>query len=417
MRSRTMREGTLGLFILLGIALFTGVALWLRGVNPANRTFKIFIEFSNTAGLQIGAPVRYRGVTIGKIAAIRPLPNKVEVEAELGPANLVIPKDVVAQVNQSGLISQTAIELAPLSQLNAAVNAKPLDRDCDNNLILCNNARLPGEAGVNADELIKATVRFANLYTDPKFFNNVNSVVKNTSDAAAEATKLAKEFTLLTQNARQELKTFSGSAAAITQTANKLGLTADQVNNLLVTNRSTLVSTLDNLSQTSVQLRSSVGTFSGVLGKVQQGQLIQNLETLSVNAARASANLKTASDSLSSPSTILSLQQTLDSARSTFQNAQKITADLDELTGDPTFRSNLKNLVNGLGNLVSSTEQLQQQTKTAQILAPIAASMNSPTSADHPIPQSSPLSPDKSPSPSDKSPSPSPTPDPQPSQP
>jgi phospholipid/cholesterol/gamma-HCH transport system substrate-binding protein len=395
-----MREGTLGLFILLGISLFTGVALWLRGINPANRTFKIFIEFSNTAGLQIGAPVRYRGVTIGKIAAIRPLPNKVEVEAELGPADLVIPKDVVAQVNQSGLISQTAIELSPLSQLNSKVTTKPLDRDCDNNLILCNNTRLPGEAGVSADELVRATVRFANLYTDPKFFNNVNSVVKNTSDAAAEATKLAKEFTLLTQNARQELKTFSGSAAAITQTANKLGLTADQVNDLLVNNRSTLVSTLDNLSQTSVQLRSSVGSFNGVLGKVQQGQLIQNLETLSVNAARASANLKTASDSLSSPSTILSLQQTLDSARSTFQNAQKITADLDELTGDPAFRANLKNLVNGLGNLVSTTEQLQQQTKTAQILAPIAASMSSsPTPAENPSPSSPAILPDLSPSP------------------
>jgi phospholipid/cholesterol/gamma-HCH transport system substrate-binding protein len=411
MRSRTMREGTLGLFILLGIALFTGVALWVKGINPANRTFKIFIEFSNTAGLQIGAPVRYRGVTIGKIAAIRPLPNKVEVEAELGPADLVIPKDVVAQVNQSGLISQTAIEISPLSQLSGKIATKPLDRDCDNNMILCNNARLPGESGVSADELVRATVRFANLYTDPKFFNNVNSVVKNTSDAAAEATKLAKEFTLLTQNARQEIKTFSGSAAAITQTANKLGLTADQVSDLLVNNRSTLVSTLDNLSQTSVQLRSSVGSFSGVLGKVQQGQLIQNLETLSVNAAKASANLKTASDSLNNPATILSLQQTLDSARSTFQNAQKITADLDELTGDAEFRTRLKNLVKGLGNLVSSTDQLQQQTKTAQILAPMSASLNNPAAApEQPV---SPATPTPSPA-NTAAPSPAPA-EPQPS--
>jgi phospholipid/cholesterol/gamma-HCH transport system substrate-binding protein len=377
MRSRTMREGTLGLFILLGIGIFTGIALWLRGLNPANRTFKVFFEFGDTAGLQIGAPVRYRGVTIGKIVNIRPLPNKVEVEAALGPADLIIPKDVVAEVNQSGLISQTAIQLRPLRQLaSTEVAAKPLDAKCDNTVILCNNTRLPGEAGVSTDELIRATVRFANLYTDPQFFANVNSVVKNTSDAAAEATKLAKEFTLLTQTARKELGSFTASANAITQTANKLGTTADQVNGLIASNRSTLVSTLDNLSQTSVQLRSTVGSFDAVMGRVEQGRLIQNLETLSANAAQASANLKAASDSLSNPATILALQQTLDSARSTFQNAQKITADLDELTGDPKFRDSLKNLVNGLGNLVSSTQQLQQQTQSAQMLAPLSVSIN-----------------------------------------
>ncbi len=375
MRSRTVREGSVGLLILLGIILFTGVALWLRGLNPANRSFRIFIEFANSAGLQDGAPVRFRGVTVGKIVAIKPTPNKVEVEAQISPADIIIPRDVVAQVNQSGLLSQTAIELSPLSQLTGTVKTKPLDRDCNNEQILCHNARLPGEPGVSVDELIRASVRFANIYTDPAFFNNVNSVVKNTSEAAAEITKLSKEFNLLTRDARQELKTFSASAAAISRTADKIGVTADQVNTLIAANQSTLVSTLDNLGQTSTQLRSTVSNLGTVLNRVDQGQLLENLETLSANAAKASANLKAASDALSSPSNLLMLQQTLDSARSTFQNAQKITADLDELTGDPAFRNNLRNLVNGLSGLVSSTQQLQQQTQTAQILAPIAASL------------------------------------------
>lgn len=384
MRARTVREGSVGLLILLGIVLFTGVALWLRGLDPANRSFKIFIEFANSAGLQDGAPVRFRGVTVGKIVGIKPTPNKVEVEAQISPADTIIPRDVIAQVNQSGLISQTAIELAPLSQFSGTVQTKPLDRNCDSERILCNNARLPGEPGVSVDELIRASVRFANVYTDPAFFNNVNSVVKNTSEAAAEITKLSKEFNLLTQDARQELRTFSASAAAISRTADKIGVTADQVNNLIAANQATLVSTLDNLGQTSTQLRGTVGNLGTVLNRVDQGELLQNLETLTANAAKASANLRAASDALSSPSNLLMLQQTLDSARSTFQNAQKITADLDELTGDPTFRNNLRNLVNGLSGLVSSTQQLQQQTQTAQILAPIAASLK-PTAAPETI--------------------------------
>lgn len=371
-----MREGSVGLLILLGVGLFAGMGLWLKGIQPGKRSFKVFIDFANAVGLQEGAPVRYRGVTVGKIVDIRPMPNKVEVEAEISPADVIIPRDVIAQANQSGLISQTAIELSPLSRINIKVKTKPLDRDCDSRQILCDKTRLPGESGASVDELVRASVRFANVYTDPKFLTNVNSVVKNTSEAAAEIAKLTREVTLLTKDARDELKTFAASAQAISRTADKLGLTADQVNGLLSANQATLVSTLDNMNQTSLRLRSTVGSLSSVMGRVEQGEFLQNLETLSANAAKASANLKTASDALSSPENILVLQQTLDSARATFQNAQKITADLDELTGDPAFRNNLKNLVNGLSGLVSSTQQLERQTRTAQILAPIAESLN-----------------------------------------
>lgn len=382
MRSRTIREGSVGLLILAGLALFVGVALWLRGLNPANRSFRIFIEFANSAGLQDGAPVRFRGVSVGKIVGIKALPNKVEVEAEIAPADIIIPSDVIAQANQSGLISQTSIELTPTRRLTETVSTKPLDRDCDTQVILCNNARLTGEAGVSVDELIRASVKFANTYTDPTFFNNVNTVVKNTSEAAAEITRLSKEFNLLTQSARQELKTFSASAAAISRTADKIGITADQVNSLIASNQTTLVTTLNNLGQTSIQLRSTVGNFGSTLNRVNRGELLQNLDTLIANAAKASANLRATSDALNSPANLLMLQQTLDSARSTFQNAQKITADLDELTGDPAFRNNLKNLVNGLSGLVSSTQQLQQQTQTAQILTPIATSLKQSKSTE-----------------------------------
>ncbi len=392
MRSRAIREGSVGLLILAGIGLFTGIALWLKGLSPGNRSFRIYIEFGNIVGLQVGAPVRYRGVNIGKISAINPLPNKVEVEAQINPADIIVPADVVAQVNQSGLISQTAIELKPLSQFAGSTTSKPLDSDCNGDVILCNNARLPGEAGVSIDELIQASVRFANVYTDPKFFANVNSVVENTSEAAAEITKLSKEFTLLTKDARQELRTFSTSAAAVSRTADKLGVTAEQVNGLLASNRATLVATLDNLGQTSAQLRRTTQSLGTTLEQVDQGKFVRNLEALTANAAQTSANLKAASDALSRPENLLLLQQTLDSARATFQNAQKITADLDELTGDPAFRNNLRNLVNGLSGLVSSTQQLHQQTQTAQILAPIASSLKTPATPTEqiviPVPRS-----------------------------
>lgn len=370
MRSRTIREGSVGLLILLGLTLFAGLILWLRGLNPAQRSYRIVVGFANVAGMQIGSIVRYRGVGVGKITEIRPGPNGVEVSVDITPADLVIPRTVKVQVNSSGLLGETAIDIVPLKPLTAAVTANPLDRDCDPNIILCNKSQLTGEVGLSPEEAFGAVIRFANTYTDPRFFENVNSVVKNGSQAAAEIAELGREFTSLAKDLRQEVKSVS---TPIRTVATQASLTTTELNNLLTANRATLIATLNNLNQTSAQLRTTVGSFNTILSEAEQGEFLQNLETLSANVAQASANLRDLSAAVNSPENLTVLQQTLDSARVTFQNAEKITSDLDELTGDPRFRDNLRNLVNGLSGLVSSTQQLHQQTQISQILSPIAA--------------------------------------------
>jgi len=366
MRSRTIREGSVGLLILLALGIFAGSILWIRGINLANRSFQVVIEFDKISGMEVGAAVRYRGVTVGRITHIRPGPNSVEVGVELSPANLIIPKEVVVQASQSGLLGESTIDIIPTRDLTAEITAKPLDRNCDRNLIICDNTRLSGQSGVGLDDLIRTSVQFANTYSDPKFLENVKTLIANTSTASLEVTKLGREFTILAKDTRRELKTFG-------QAANQLGLTAAQVNSLLTVNRANLITVLDNMSQTSAQLRTTISHLNSVLVRADQGELLKNLETLTANAAQASANLRDASQSLNKPENLVLLQQTLDSARATFQNTQKITADLDELTGDPAFRTNLKNLVNGLSGLVSSTQNLQQQAQYARMMAPLEA--------------------------------------------
>ena len=106
--------------------------------------------------------------------------------------------------------------------------------------------------------------------------------------------------------------------------------------------------------------------------------MLENLETLSANAAEASQQLNDITKTLNDPNNILVLQQTLDSARVTFENTQKITSDLEDLTGDTQFRQNLKELVNGLSGLVSSTEQIEQQVKFAATLDSVKANLDQP---------------------------------------
>lgn len=425
MRSRTIREGSVGLLILVGLAVFVGLVQWLRGEWLGERGYQFAVKFANVAGMKSGASVRFRGVKVGEIKEVQAETNGVNAIVEINSTDLVIPKNVIIEANQAGLVGETSIDIRPATDKplpTSAQSLNPLEKQCNSSLIICDDDRLQGQIGVSFDELLRYTIRLSKVYTDPTFFGNVQTLTQNASVAATSVTQLTNEMTLLSRAARQELGTLSASANSFTKTANqtmaqvgdvanrfgntasRFGNTADQysltageltklvatANNLVATNRSSLIGTLESVRQTSDQMRGLVASFSPVAsqlnsaagrlnttaGQINVGGVLKNLETLSANAAAASANLRDISTSLNNPNNVVLLQQTLDSARVTFENAQKITSDLDDLTGDPAFRENLKQLVNGLGKLVSSTEQLQQQMQVAQTIEPVSTAIN-----------------------------------------
>ncbi len=432
MRSRTIREGSVGLLILLGLGVFVGLVLWIRGIAIGDRSYKFFVKFGNVAGMQSGAAVRYRGVKVGEIVQVAAETNGVNATVQIDSTNLSIPKDVRIEANQAGFVGETSVDITPLSQKPLPVGEKsinPLSRQCNSTLIICNNDRVQGRIGVSFEELLRNTIRLSEVYTDPKFFGNVQTLTQNAADAAKGVTQLTNELSLLSSTARRELGSVSTAADSITRAANqtvaqvgvtasrfgntadslsntaqsfgntaeRYGLTANELtklvattNNLVATNRGNLVGTLESIRQTSnqlsglissftpaaAQLSSAAGRLNTTAGQIDFGGVLNNLQTLSANAATTSANLRDISTSLNNPESAMMLQRTLDSARATFENAQKITSDLDDLTGDPAFRENLKQLVNGLGQLVSSTEQLQQQVQVAQTIEPVNAAIN-----------------------------------------
>ncbi|MBV8883744.1 MAG: MCE family protein [Chroococcidiopsidaceae cyanobacterium CP_BM_RX_35] len=405
MRTRMVREGSVGLLILLGLGLVVGLFLWLRGFSFGKRNYKAIVEFADAGGMQKGAVVRYRGVEVGKIVSIKPRANGVDVEIEIDSPNLLIPHNVLVQANQSGLIGEISIDMTPQNPLPIGeVSAKPNDENCDRQLIVCNGSRLHGEIGVSLDQLILNSTRLTNLYSNPELFANINNLTRNASMAAASVVALSHQLKSLTVTAQQQLGSLSTTANSVqrtanqlslttTQTATKFGATADQlrltgvqanrlvsdIDVLLRANRGTLVTTLNNLKETSERLRDTARGAIPALNRLTQGKLIQNLETLSNNAAQISTNLRDVSNTLNSPTNIVTLQKTLDSARVTFENAQKITSDVDQLTGDPKVRENLKRLINGLSGLVSSTQQLQQQVQLAETLKSAKAAINNPS--------------------------------------
>ena len=387
LRSRTIREGSVGLLALLGIVLFGGIVLWLRGINFRDQSYEIIGEFPNVNGIQVGDSVRYRGLKVGKIKNIQPGSNGVDVIMEIFSDDLLIPKEASLQASSSGLIGETFIDILPQTELaSQALTMNPLGQDCDPGTIICNNDRLQGQPGITIDDLLPLMFRMTSLFSDPRFFDNLNAAVQNTSVAAGEVTELSQEMSEVLGTVREEFKTFSTAAESITNLADgtsgqidttieKYQVTADQINQLttnlnklLEQNQDNLVATLDSIKNTSDRLYSLTVQLDNVVASTDTKKLVENLEELTANAADASANLKDISTTFNDPNNLVTLQQTLDSARATFANTQKITADLDELTGDPEFRDRVKNLVEGLSSLLSSTQQLEQQIQTTRVI-------------------------------------------------
>ncbi|MFM6087778.1 MAG: MlaD family protein, partial [Dolichospermum sp.] len=337
--------------------------------------------------------VRFRGVKVGTITSVQAKANAVDVAIQINSPDLKIPSNSLIEANQSGLISENIIDITPKSDLPKNITAKPLDKDCNPSLIICDGSRLKGVIGISVDEMIRKSSDFAAQYSSDKFYNNVNRTLETSANAAANIAALTKDLQSLSKSVRGQLTVFSDTATTLKSSTNQLtattittadqlrttakdfSVTSKQANRLLnnldslvTTNRDSLVGTLNSMTETSDQLRQTVMSLSPTINRLTQGELLKNLETLSANAAEASANLKDASKTLNDPKNIVLLQQTLDAARVTFENTQKITSDLDELTGDPKFRQNLLQLVNGLSKLVSSSKDVQEQTKVAVTL-------------------------------------------------
>ncbi|MFP4300052.1 MAG: MlaD family protein [Spirulinaceae cyanobacterium] len=415
MRSRSIREGSVGLLILVALGLLGGITVWLRGLDIGRTSYNATVEFNNANGMSIGAPVRYRGVNVGKIVGIEPGTNGIDVQIEISPVDLLIPKDSVFTASQSGLISQTAIDIIPRESLSSQTLAlSPVEEECNSNIIVCDRDRLQGETGVTIDDLLVSTVRLSEVYASPEFAENINNLLNTAQVTAVEVNRLSNELQQLSRLVRQQLpqitttaqrtsvalsttalelgdaanraagtlegvgrsaETFSGTAVEFQRTAQNLNLLSDNLNRLIDENRTSLSVTLASVQDTSESLQDLIITFNptveGLNTALDQeaiAQLIDDLELLIANSSEASANLRDITASFNDPALIVELQRTLNSARETFENTRKITSEVDELTGDPTFRENLRRLVNGLGDLLSSTQELEQQIQLAQAL-------------------------------------------------
>ncbi len=109
-------ETLVGLFVLLGILAILFLAL--RAANLGNfalgKTYMVSARFDDIGGLNVKAPVKSAGVTVGRVTAIvldtNTYQGRVTIELE---QSVVFPEDTSAKILTSGLLGDQFIGLSP----------------------------------------------------------------------------------------------------------------------------------------------------------------------------------------------------------------------------------------------------------------------------------------------------------------
>lgn len=162
MSNENMNYVRLGLFVIIGLALFT-IGLYNIGDkrNIFGTTFTIHTVFKNVKGLQEGNNVRYSGINVGsveKIVVINDTTLRVDMRMQ-NKALDFLKKDAVASIGTDGLVGNMIVNISP------GAGAGPLIEDGDR--LESNTSRETEEMlnalGSTTDNIALLTLEFLEL--------------------------------------------------------------------------------------------------------------------------------------------------------------------------------------------------------------------------------------------------------------
>ena len=112
---RTNLELTVGLFLILGIACFSYLAIVLGDVAIFDDdTYMLRARFQSSSGLKEGSPVEIAGVAVGKVTDISFDPEEYLSVVELTvPRDVKIQEDATASIRSTGIIGSTFVKISP----------------------------------------------------------------------------------------------------------------------------------------------------------------------------------------------------------------------------------------------------------------------------------------------------------------
>jgi len=318
-----MRERTLvGLFVLIAGGLLVATMLAISGgLGTSAVSHRAYFKFAG--GVEAGAPVRYGGLTVGKVTRVRVDPgNSARIEIDLAVSrDAPLKTDSVAKISTLGPLTDNYIEIATgseraaltppgsvlpseeafgLPQLGDAAQAmvpdvhnalQKLNQNLDglqvtiaraNDLLNDRNRASIGSSLDNVNRLVADT--------QPKVTDSLNNLNGLLNDARPKVSTSLTNVQDLTRDLNAKLPPLLDDVKTTTARAND---TLAQMDSTLVENRpdirATVVSLRDTLAQLNQTLDRNSANIDELLDNIRMST--ENLRSLTETLNRAPASL------------------------------------------------------------------------------------------------------------------------------
>lgn len=290
---KSIAEAGVGLFMMAGAVLLAFTVVWLKGFQLRSRSkkYQAVVEFSQACGITVGTPVRIRGFTVGSVVRVKPSLEKIDATIQVVDDRIVIPRNSFVEVNQSGLLMETLIDITPRPPIPNATTG-PLDPGCSKEgLIVCDRQRIKGEQGVSLDELVGIFTRLGRQMDD---------------------ISITKTYDL----------------------AERVGSVIEDAKPLLA------------------KIEEMAGDIQPLLQEIREGGLLKEVERLTHSLADTSEDLRKLNSSILTPENTELLRHLVSTLLTTLKNIESISGDISGVTGDAATRHNLKQLIDSLSRLI-----------------------------------------------------------------
>jgi paraquat-inducible protein B len=233
----------LGLFVLLGLGLGLAFVVTLGASNWNEATVRYDSYFDESIqGLEVGSPVKFRGVSVGRVAAIGIAPDQrhVLVQSELtvpelqrnnlggpGESTLQVHPELRAQLAQAGL---TGVKFVLIDYFDEAEPLEPLPFATGENVIPAVPSTLKGlessmsktadQVPMIADELHQTLARVNGMLGEMERARLPERAAEVIGQASVAMQTLEQEMrgldaVRLSRSVRQSLASFDGTTARI----------------------------------------------------------------------------------------------------------------------------------------------------------------------------------------------------------
>jgi phospholipid/cholesterol/gamma-HCH transport system substrate-binding protein len=262
-----------GVFVLVLSAGLIGGVLWLSSSKSYRASYEIYQTYTkeSVAGLNLNAPVRYRGVEIGRVRKIELAPNNVE-EVLLTLAiehGTPVKADTLAVLKTQGLTGLVFVELTGGSRDSPPLSAQgkdeyPVIKSGPSLMVRLDSAVTSLLTNLNrSSESLNALMDEGNRRAIKHALADLESSLGNTARTMENTARLSGELPQLAQRMQRSADAFDHMTSELAHAATSASGTLDGAQQFTST-------TLPELHQLVMELRVLTGSLRRLSGELEQ---------------------------------------------------------------------------------------------------------------------------------------------------